>query len=124
MKLDMDCNLPQKNAKISAKNAKDLTSLFSLRNPLRSFAVKLFALALVFCCSFFLAAQEAARQVIYGLKLPLKRHTNGKTEIFLSADKASFNADTISAEGNINVVMLSETGATNGTIRALKGEFD
>ena len=75
------------------------------------------------CGAVLLVAQEAA-QVIYGLKLPLKRHANGKTEIFLSADKAIFKTDTISAEGNISVLMLSETGATNGMIRAIKGEFD
>ena len=77
----------------------------------------------ILCGAVFLAAQEAA-QVIHGLKLPLKRHANGRTEIFLSADKAAFNADTISAEGNISVLLLSETGVTNGMIRALKGDFD
>ena len=71
-------------------------------------------------------AQETAKtpHEIGGLKLPLKRHANGKVEVFLSADKAWFDADTVSAEGNICVLMLSEDGTTNGTIRAVKGEFN
>ena len=88
--------------------------------------MKFFSFAALLAIVCVCAAQESVRHagVFDGLKLPLKRHANGKIEIFLSADRAWFDADTVSAEGNISVLLLSETGATNGVIRAVRGDFN
>ena len=70
------------------------------------------------------AAHLIAGQMIEGLKLPLRRHANGKVEVFLTADRASFEGDIIAAEGDITVLLLAEDGATNGIARAREGRFN
>jgi hypothetical protein len=63
-------------------------------------------------------------QVIEGLKLPLKRHANGKVQAFLTASRAWMTAGGITAEGDLKVYLFAEDGSTNGVARAVKGVFD
>lgn len=63
-------------------------------------------------------------QTIEGIRLPLQRHENGRTQVLLTAGRAKISGEAGEVEGGIRLFILTETGETNGIARAERGVFD
>jgi len=67
---------------------------------------------------------SSTTQTIEGIRLPLQRHSNGRAQVLLTAARARITGEAGEVEGGIRLFMLTETGETNGVVRADRGIFD
>lgn len=63
-------------------------------------------------------------QTVEGIRLPLQRHANGRTQVLLTAGRARILGEAGEVEGGIRLFIMTETGETNGVAHAERGVFD